>query len=124
MTESVATNFTGFLGGLLMSMISFSIVFIVVIGLIFLMMGMKSLARIINSFGEKKNENLDSDPAVKKNEIIASSDDEELIAVITAAITAACGTNVKVLSYAPVRNPSHSAWKVSSRIRNLDGFYD
>lgn len=124
MTGSVASYFTGFSGGLVMSMIAFSIVFIVITGLMFLMMGMKSFARMIDSFGKKKSEAPAPAPAVKKDEPVPSSEDEELIAVITAAISASCGTNVRVLSYAPVRKPAHTAWKVSGRMRNLDGFYD
>ena len=124
MTGSVASYFTGFSGGLVMSLIAFSIVFLVITGLMFLMIGMKSFAAMIDSFGKKKTEAPAPAPAVKKEESFPSSEDEELIAVITAAVSAACGSNVRVISYAPVREPSRSAWKVSGRMRNLDGFYD
>ena len=48
MTNSVSSYFVGVPGGLVMSMIAFSIVFIVIIGLMFLMMGMKHICSAID----------------------------------------------------------------------------
>ena len=61
MTGSVSSYFVGVPGGLVMSMIAFSIVFIVIIGLMLLMMGMKHLCNAID--GTKKAAPAASAPA-------------------------------------------------------------
>lgn len=113
----------GLVDGLTMSLIAFSIVVIVIVGLMFMMMGMKHIALAIESFGKKdtiKNE-------IKKTSV-TGDDESELVAVITAAITAATGHQITVLSYsqiqsyAPKVKPSRSPWKFSGRVRNFEGF--
>lgn len=129
MTNSVASYFVGVPGGLVMSMIAFSIVFIVIMGLMFLMMGMKHICNAID--GSKKAAPAQAPAAgaqpaqaAKAVAAPAAEDDGELLAVITAAIYAMCGTGTKVLSFAPSKAPAASSWKLMGRVQNAEGFQD
>ena len=130
MTQSaVAAHFTGVGGGLVMSLIAFSIVFIVIMGLMFIMMGMKHVCRAID--GCKKAPvsapaapSAPASPAAKAVAVPAVGDDGELLAVISAAIAAMCGSAVRVVSFAPAKAPAGSSWKFIGRIQNAEGFQD
>lgn len=131
MTGSVSSYFVGVPGGLVMSMIAFSIVFIVIIGLMLLMMGMKHLCNAID--GTKKAAPAASAPAAASAQPSApakaaaapAEDDGELLAVITAAIYAMCGTGTRVVSFAPAsKAPAASSWKFMGRVQNTEGFQD
>lgn len=130
MTQSaVAAHFTGVSGGLVMSLIAFSIVFIVIMGLMFIMMGMKHVCRAID--GCKKAPvsapaapSAPASPAAKAVAVPAAGDDEELLAVISAAIAAMCGSAARVVSFAPAKAPAGSSWKFLGRIQNAEGFQD
>lgn len=129
MTESaIAAHFTGVGGGLVMSMIAFSIVFIVIMGLMFTMMAMKHVCKAID--GCKKAPaapaatSAPAAPASKAVAVSSSEDDGELLAVISAAIAAMCGSAARVVSFAPVKAPAGSSWKFIGRIQNAEGFQD
>ncbi|MDD4751395.1 MAG: OadG family protein [Synergistaceae bacterium] len=130
MTQSaVAAHFTGVGGGLVMSLIAFSIVFIVIMGLMFIMMGMKHVCRAID--GCKKAPvsapaapSAPASPAAKAVAVPAAGDDGELLAVISAAIAAMCGSAARVVSFAPAKAPAGSSWKFLGRIQNAEGFQD
>ena len=130
MTQSaVAAHFTGVSGGLVMSLIAFSIVFIVIMGLMFIMMGMKHVCRAID--GCKKAPvsapaapSAPASPAAKAVAVPAVGDDGELLAVISAAIAAMCGSAARVVSFAPAKAPAGSSWKFLGRIQNAEGFQD
>ena len=130
MTQSaVAAHFTGVGGGLVMSLIAFSIVFIVIMGLMFIMMGMKHVCRAID--GCKKAPvsapaapSAPASPAAKAVAVPAAGDDGELLAVISAAIAAMCGSAARVVSFAPAKAPAGSSWKFIGRIQNAEGFQD
>ncbi|MBP8684021.1 MAG: OadG family protein [Synergistaceae bacterium] len=130
MTQSaVAAHFTGVGGGLVMSLIAFSIVFIVIMGLMFIMMGMKHVCRAID--GCKKAPvsapaapSAPASPAAKAVAVPAVGDDGELLAVISAAIAAMCGSAARVVSFAPAKAPAGSSWKFIGRIQNAEGFQD
>ena len=130
MTESaIAAHFTGVGGGLVMSMIAFSIVFIVIMGLMFTMMAMKHVCKAID--GCKKvpasapaAPSAPSTPVAKAVAAPASEDDGELMAVISAAIAAMCGSAARVVSFAPVKAPAGSSWKFIGRVQNAEGFQD
>ncbi|MDD4838759.1 MAG: OadG family protein [Synergistaceae bacterium] len=130
MTQSaVAAHFTGVSGGLVMSLIAFSIVFIVIMGLMFIMMGMKHVCRAID--GCKKAPvsapaapSAPASPAAKAVAVPAAGDDGELLAVISAAIAAMCGSAARVVSFAPAKAPAGSSWKFLGRIQNAEGFQD
>ncbi|MEG1642046.1 MAG: OadG family protein [Synergistaceae bacterium] len=120
MEGHIASYFTGVSGGLTMSMIAFSIVFIVITGLMLTMMGMKHICAWIDGIGKPK-------PTKKETTTIketSSNDDGELLAIITAAIVASCGKAVRIISYAPVREPSRSPWKFASKMNNVASFID
>ena len=129
MTNSVSSYFVGVPGGLVMSMIAFSIVFIVIIGLMLLMMGMTHICSAID--GPKKAApaqapvaGVQSAPVAHAVAAPTAEDDGELLAVITAAIYAMCGTGTKVLSFAPSKAPAASSWKLMGRVQNTEGFQD
>jgi sodium pump decarboxylase gamma subunit len=129
MTQSaIAEHFTGVSGGLVMSMIAFSIVFIVIMGLMFTMMAMKHVCRAID--GCKKAPaaptapSAPASPAAKAVAAPTAEDDGELLAVISAAIAAMCGSAARVVSFAPVKAPAGSSWKFIGRVQNAEGFQD
>jgi len=124
-----------------MSLIAFSIVFLVIIGLMLLMMGLKYFVGIVNPGTSPAREKT---PApMKESEAVlfqaapvtevsagAPSADDELAAVITAAITAATGAAARVLSLAPSRTgeirAEHgmSAWKMTGILSSNRGLRD
>lgn len=129
MTQSaIAEHFTGVGGGLVMSMIAFSIVFIVIMGLMFTMMAMKHVCKAID--GCKKAPaaptapSAPASPAAKAVAAPTAEDDGELLAVISAAIAAMCGSAARVVSFAPVKAPAGSSWKFIGRVQNAEGFQD
>jgi Na+-transporting methylmalonyl-CoA/oxaloacetate decarboxylase gamma subunit len=127
MTESsIASHFTGVGGGLVMSMIAFSIVFIVITGLMLIMMSMKHICSAID--GCKKAPAAQSAPtppaAVQAVAAPSAEDDGVLLAVISAAISAMCGSAARVVSFAPAKAPAGSGWKLVGRIQNAEGFQD
>ena len=141
---SVSGNFVGGGGGLLMSIIAFSIVFLVIIGLMLLMMGLKHFAAAANR--EKADAPAQTAPVpgtapeptppgttqatAMPATASASAEDEELVAVITAAITAATGVAAKVLSFAPSQpneagtGRGTSAWRMTGILSNSRGLRD
>ncbi len=130
MTESaIASHFTGVGGGLVMSLIAFSIVFIVIMGLMFIMMGMKHVCKAIDGCkaapaAAPAAKSTPPASAAKAVAVPAAEDDGELLAVISAAIAAMCGSAARVVSFAPVKAPVGSSWKLVGRIQNAEGFQD
>ncbi len=129
MTESaISAHFTGVGGGLTMSMIAFSIVFMVIMGLMFIMMGMKHVCRAIDGCKKAPAKpaapSVPPTPAAKAVAAPTAGDDGELLAVISAAIAAMCGNAARVISFAPVKAPVGSSWKFIGRIQNAEGFQD
>ena len=117
---------------MLMSLIAFSIVFLVIIGLMLLMMGLKHFVGMVNpgtgAAREKtpapaKEPEAASSPAT----VSALSGDDELAAVITAAIVAATGAAASVLSFTPSQpnetKAGHvtSAWRMTGILSNSRG---
>ena len=130
MTESaISAHFTGVGGGLVMSMIAFSIVFIVIMGLMFTMMAIKHVCKSIDGC-KKATASAPAAPSAPLTPVAkavaapASEDDGELMAVISAAIAAMCGSAARVVSFAPVKAPAGSSWKFIGRVQNAEGFQD
>ena len=125
---SVAEHFTGVGGGLVMSLIAFSIVFIVIMGLMFIMMGLKHVCNAID--GKKASSGVSTapaapaSPAAKMSAAVSAEDDGVLLAVISAAVAAMCGSAAKVVSFAPVKAPARSSWRFLGKIQNAEGFQD
>ena len=125
MVNSTASYFVGVKGGLVMSVIAFSIVFIVIIGLVLLLMAMEHISNGIDKMSG--NGVTDSSQLEKKNSSVAlavrtETDNKELIAVITAAITAMCDKTVKILSFAPISAPKASGWRMMHKANNTEDF--
>jgi len=131
MEPSTAMSFSGLNGGIIMSLISFSIVFLVCAGLMGLMMSLKYIVRVF----EKKETPCRSNEAPLVNNPAGEAflaretpnDEGELVAVITAAVTAAFGSSVRVTdirpsnaSFAP-SPAAFSVWKAAARIENNKG---
>lgn len=136
MNGSISSFFVGVPGGLIMSFIAFSIVFIVIIGLMLVMMGMKHVCGAIDGMHKPQQsapaapapaapaapvQAQAAAPAAQPAPAVAA--DDELLAVITAAIAAACGPTARVISYSPVKVPASSAWKNVGRLQNTEGLY-
>lgn len=128
MENSVSSYFVGVQGGLVMSLIAFSIVFIVITGLMLTMMGMKHVCRAIDGTKKTKEESSLKTAApvstAAKAVAVSPEDDSLLIAVISAAICAMCGTAARVVSFSPVKAPAGTSWKLMGRIQNTEGFQD
>lgn len=133
MNGPISSFFVGVPGGLIMSFIAFSIVFIVIIGLMLVMMGMKHVCGAIDGM-HKPKQSAPAAPAPAApakaqaaapaaQPAPATAADDELLAVITAAIAAACGPAARVISYSPVKVPASSAWKNVGRLQNTEGLY-
>lgn len=136
MNGPISSFFVGVPGGLIMSFIAFSIVFIVIIGLMLVMMGMKHVCGAIDGM-HKPKQSAPAAPAPAApaapakaqaaapaaQPAPATAADDELLAVITAAIAAACGPAARVISYSPLKVPASSAWKNVGRLQNTEGLY-
>lgn len=119
-----------------MSMIAFSIVFIVIIGLMLIMMSIKYMAAAIDgksggngqkavNVPKQATPAASSAPSAPVKAVAASADEGELLAVISAAITAMCGSAARVVAFSPVtQTPAVTSWKFASRISNREGFQD
>jgi hypothetical protein len=122
-----------------MSLIAFTIVFVVIIGLMLIMMGLKHIANFINAAQTVSADVKQSAPAPpgSVSNIVAAppsaplppsaatQDDGELIAVITAAISAAAGCEIRVAGYSPtpaavLQHPS-SVWRMTGILQNSQG---
>jgi len=131
---SISSHFVGPAGGLVMSLIAFSIVFMIIMGLMFLMMALKHICKAIDSVSGAKEQSKPetpaaSHPATPAKAVASQSkadDASELLAVISAAIAATCGGTARVVSFTPVKikQPVLNSWKFVGRIQNIEGFQD
>ena len=102
MEASIHSHFVGISGGILMSIIAFSIVFIVIAGLMLLMMGLKCFVSSIDKASAARSAPVSApdapvaSPAVQAQ---GAEDSDELLAVISAAIAAACGSSTRVVRF-------------------------
>jgi Na+-transporting methylmalonyl-CoA/oxaloacetate decarboxylase gamma subunit len=113
----------------MMSVIAFSIVFLVTAGLMALMMALKvfSGGSADNSAPPKAVQPAAAPASTAQNGTsrIVAQDDGELAAVITAAIAASLGGTVTVAGFAPAAAIERtSVWRVTGRLNNMEGFVD
>ncbi len=128
--SSISSHFVGAFGGLVMSCIAFSIVFLVIVGLMLVMMGTKILAHTIEGKGKGAAQpsapaggTPPSTPSAPSTPAAAVAvDDGELIAVISAAVAACCGGAARVISFSPVTKHAATTWRVTGRLQNTEGF--
>lgn len=109
-----------------MSLISFSIVFLVCIGLMLMMMALKHISAALDKPKEAKTaaSAVSPQPAVTLpvKATAVADDEEEIVAVITAAIMAACGTGVRIMSVTPAPPKIQaSAWRMTGILQNGEG---
>lgn len=127
MGGSISSHFVGLPGGLMMSVIAFSTVFLVIVGLMLMMMALKMFA--ISVEGKQKSaapvaaaptaQPSSNPPAAAQ----AASDDSELIAAITAAIYMTCGVAARIVSFTPAPpRTSSSPWRMTGVLQNSEGF--
>ena len=130
MEGHISSYFVGVPGGLIMSFIAFSIVFIVILGLMLLMMGLEHVCDAIDSVGKSKNNAAPAQKAAPAapaagpapaQAAAAAEDSGELLAVISDAIMAACGATARVTAFAPAKAPASTAWKNVGRLQNTEG---
>lgn len=131
---SIHEHFVGPMGGVLMSMIAFSIVFLVILGLMLVMFATKMLAHSLDAAAKAKSAATpDASASGAKAVAVAPqapvavtgpAEDGELVAVIAAAIAAACGRAVAVTGIRPVLPAGGalaSSWKMAGRMEQLEG---
>lgn len=128
MTGTVSSYFIGVKGGLIMSLIAFSIVFVVIVGLMYMMIAIKHIAAAMdrkNNNGGSGGKTVAVQVPAPLSPMVAAQDDGELLAVITAAVTAVCGSAARVVSFGPViKAPASTSWKFVARMRNAEGLQD
>lgn len=120
-----------------MSMIAFSIVFLVIIGLMLMMIAIKYMAAVIeggkgngsgngNKAGIPAAPQASSSPSAPAQAVAAQSEDgDELMAVISAAIAATLGSAARVIAFSPVvKAPVATSWKFVAKMSNIEGFQD
>ena len=134
---SIHDHFVGPMGGVLMSLIAFSIVFLVIMGLMLVMMATKMVAQAVDSRGKASGSAVSPAssaagsgaaapaPAAAPGPSaigIAPSEDLELVAVITASLCALMGRPVAVKSVRPMPAASVGHWRTMAKLDNLEGF--
>ena len=128
----LASHFVGAGGAVILALIAFSIVFLVLIGLSLIIVGNKCLSEVVDS--RKKQQIASSTPkpaapAVSRSVATGASqnaDEENLVAVLTAAVAATLGSAVTVTNVRPVFTVSRQAgsgsgWRALARTCNLEG---
>lgn len=129
---TIASHFVGLTGGLLMSMIAFSIVFIVILGLMGMMMALKVFAGAVDNAQKAKEASVAAPAATPRPTAVAApaasavvaTDEDEVLAAISAAIAVVCGARARVVSFAQVPVASGGAWRMTGRLQNSEGFLD
>ena len=132
------SHFVGLGGGVLLSVIAFSIVFIAPSGLCLIIYGVKYVAAAADASSRTKgNEKAAKADAPKGTPVmhavsaqapaaaVASGEDENLLAVIGAVIASTMGGGFAVRSVRPVSAAPSSLggmWKGSGRIEAMEGF--
>ncbi|MCX7829235.1 MAG: OadG family transporter subunit [Thermanaerothrix sp.] len=130
---SIHDHFVGPMGGVLMSLIAFSIVFLVIVGLMLVMMATKMVAQAVDSRGKVSGGSGPSPaasapasapaPAAPARPLDASHcEDLELVAAITASLCAFMGRPVAVKSVRPMPAAPASHWRTMAKLDNLEGF--
>ena len=112
-----------------MSVIAFSTVFLVILGLMLMMMALKKFAATVEA-----RQNVPATTAAPTAAVSTASqapvaaitgDDSELVAAITAALTAMTGTAARIISLKPAApRVSGTAWRMTGILQNSEGLAD
>jgi Na+-transporting methylmalonyl-CoA/oxaloacetate decarboxylase gamma subunit len=134
--ETLSSHFQGIHGGIVMSLIAFSIVFIALSGLCLMIYGVKFVAAAADASARAKKDAKSAKAdapkgtpvvqsvAVPAPEAPSAGEDENLLAVIGAVIAATLGGGFAVRSVRPVAAAVSSIggmWKGSARIETMEG---
>lgn len=129
---AIKDNFVGASGGVLMSVIAFSIVFLIICGLMVMMMLLKKVVSAVDATNKPapaptaKTAPVAPAAAPAPAASAHSEDEDELIAVITAAIAAMVpGSSPKIVAFAPVEEPRGgiTAWRLDGIAGNSEGLF-
>jgi predicted lipid-binding transport protein (Tim44 family) len=134
---SIHEHFVGPMGGVVMSCIAFSIVFLVICGLMLVMFATKMLARALDVSAREKAaapkaggasgapvRAVAAPPAPAAVPASAAGEGDELIAVLTAAVCCALGRPARVTAFRSLAAPARgfaSCWRTAGRLESLEG---
>ncbi len=135
---SLHSHFVGLMGGAILSVIAFSIVFIALTGLCLIIYGVKFVAAAADASSRAKGNAKAAKADAPKGTPITSavsvpapasmgaaqSEDENLLAVIGAVLASTLGGGFAVRSIRPVSLAvsAGNIWKNAARIETLEGF--
>jgi len=134
---TLSSHFQGIPGGVVMSLIAFSIVFIALTGLCLIIYGVKYLAAAVDASARAKgNTTAAKADAPKGTQVVqavatpaplaatTAGEDANLLAVIGAVLASTLGGGFAVKSVRPLVAPSRlgGIWKGASRIESQEGF--
>jgi Na+-transporting methylmalonyl-CoA/oxaloacetate decarboxylase gamma subunit len=135
--ETLSSHFQGIPGGIVMSLIAFSIVFIALSGLCLIIYGVKFVAaaadKSARTKGDTKSAKSDSPKGTPVVQSVASpaaapvsvssGEDENLLAVIGAVLASTLGGGFAVRSVRPIVAACSAGgmWKGSARIETMEG---
>lgn len=136
MIGHLSDHFQSPVGAVILSLIAFSVVFLVLLSLMLLLIGVKHLAGFVDLIKEarqlqaaaakaaaKASAPPPAAPSATSAVATAPAAGDQLIAVITAAIAASGLDNFRIGSICPVVSGSlTSGWKRLSRLDNLEGW--
>lgn len=102
-------------GSVQLSLIAFSVVFIVIVFLMFMMLFLHKICYKLEQRKTLKNEKIASVSSKSENE-------EELIAVLTAAVLQYSSVSARIISFHPsaVQAPTKSSWRNFGRVQNFE----
>ena len=124
---NLASHFNGVGGAIVLSLIAFSVVFMVLASLSLIIGGLHHFTTAIEGMAARKK----AAPAAKapapaaQAVAVAGDSKDQIVAVITAAIAAAAGPGMRITGIRPVltvRKAFTSGWKAHGRLDNLEGF--
>lgn len=132
--ETLSSHFQGIIGGIVMSLIAFSIVFIALSGLCLIIYGVKYVAAAADKSARAKDDTKSAKADAPKGTPVvqsvaspaaapAAGEDENLPAVIGAVLASMLGGGFAVRSVRPVVEACSAGgmWKGSARIETMEG---
>ena len=119
---NTASHFVGVGGGITLSFIAFSIVFLVLMALMGIIFANRYLAERLDQRNRDKAaaKGTDESTGGRMAAAVALADDGDLVAAITGALAATLGRPVVVTGIRPVRR-SGSLWKTLARSQHIEG---
>lgn len=123
--KTLASSFEGLSGATALSIIAFSVVFLVLIGLTVVIFAMRLVSRFAGSEKAAPAAAPKAAASPAAPAAAASADDTELVAVIAAAIAAQTGTAMRIRSIVPAGTHligvDNASWIACGRLEGLQG---